>query len=90
VPENAGGEYRVTLDYACDNGSAGNACLVQVGGQSLAMKVEGTGTWDEYRGKEIGRLTLAAGRNELLVRSDGPIKGALLDLRSVRLVPVKP
>lgn len=90
VPENARGEYRVTLDYACDNDTAGNTCLVLVGGQSLAMKVEGTGTWDEYRGKEIGRLTLAAGMNELLVRSDGPIKGALLDLRSVRLVPVKP
>ena len=29
------------------------------------------------------------GQGELLVRADGPIKGALLDLRGVRLVPVK-
>jgi putative membrane-bound dehydrogenase-like protein len=90
VPASAGGEYRVTLDYACDNGAAGNTARVQISGQSLTFKVEGTGTWDEYRGKEIGKVSLAAGHGELLVQSDGQIKGALFDLRSVRLVPVKP
>ena len=66
------------------------AVIVEVAGQSLAMKVEGTGSWDDYRGKELGIVKLPAGPGELLVRSDGPIKAALLDLRSVRLVPIKP
>jgi len=90
VPAEAGGEYRLTLDYACDDPAAGNTVIVEVAGQSLALKVEGTGSWDNYRGKELGVVKLPAGPGELLVRSDGPIKAALLDLRSVRLVPVKP
>jgi putative membrane-bound dehydrogenase-like protein len=90
VPADAGGEYRVTLDYACDDLAAGNTVIIEVAGQSLSLKVEGTGSWDNYRGKEIGVVKLPAGPGELLVRSDGPIKAALLDLRSVRLVPIKP
>jgi putative membrane-bound dehydrogenase-like protein len=88
VPE-GGGEYRLTLDYACDDPAAGNTVIVEVAGQSLAMKVEGTGSWDNYRGKELGIVKLPPGPGELLVRSDGPIRAALLDLRSVRLTPVK-
>ena len=34
-------------------------------------------------------LKLAEGRNELVVRSSGPIKNALFDLGGMRLVPVK-
>jgi hypothetical protein len=34
-------------------------------------------------------VTLPAGPGELIVRSEGPVKGALLDLRGVRLTPVK-
>jgi putative heme-binding domain-containing protein len=89
VPADGGGEYRMSLDYACDDAAAGNTVVVQVAGQSLAMKVEGTGSWDNYRGKEIGLVKLPAGPGELLVQSGGPIKSALLDLRSVRLTPVK-
>jgi hypothetical protein len=34
-------------------------------------------------------VKLPAGSGELVVKSDGPIKTALLDLRGVRLAPVK-
>lgn len=85
----AGGDYRLSLDYACADSAARNSVAVQVGGQTFAAKVTGTGTWDDYRGLNLGTVTLAAGKNELLVKSDGPIKSALLDLRGVRLVPVK-
>jgi putative heme-binding domain-containing protein len=89
VPASGGGEYRVTLDYACDDPAAGNTVIVEAAGQSLALPVEGTGSWDNYRGKEIGVVKLPPGPGELLVRPSGPIKAALLDLRSVRLSPVK-
>ena len=85
----AEGEYRVVLDYACAEEAAGNSVVVTVAGQTLGCVVESTGTWDDYRGKDLGVVKLPAGQGELLVRSDGPIKGALLDLRGVRLAPVK-
>jgi hypothetical protein len=81
------GEYSVTLDYACERGSAGNSLVVMVAGQTLGCVVEGTGSWDDYRGKNLGVVKLTAGPGELLIKSDGPINGALIDLRGIRLAP---
>ncbi|MEX2175575.1 MAG: PVC-type heme-binding CxxCH protein [Pirellulaceae bacterium] len=85
----AAGEYRVVLDYACETIAAGNGARVIVAGQTLGCVVEGTGTWDDYRGKDLGVIKLPEGPGELVVRSDGPINHALFDLRGVRLAPVK-
>lgn len=89
VPPDGAGTYRVTLDYACAESAAGNVVLVEVGGQTLSAVVPATGSWDEFRGLNLGTVQLPAGRGELLVRSGGPIRQALLDLRSVRLTPVR-
>lgn len=86
----AAGRYRAILDYACADNMQGNRFVLQSGSQQLTWKVEGTGSWDNYRGKEIGVLELPEGEVEVVVRSDGAIQGALLDLRSIRLAPVKP
>ncbi|HEX8916693.1 MAG TPA: PVC-type heme-binding CxxCH protein [Humisphaera sp.] len=87
------GTYDVYLDYACERPNHGNTVAVQVGsGQAadakVSWKVEPTENWDAYRRVEVGRLKLDAGRQRVTVRSDGAIKGALLDLRGVELVPV--
>ena len=84
------GKYQVTLDYASEDGAAGDRFVVQVGSQSLAGQVEGTGTWDNYRAKSVGTLELPAGVVELVMRGEGPIKSALIDLRGIRLTRVKP
>jgi putative heme-binding domain-containing protein len=81
-------EYRVVLDYACENSVAGNSVVVTVAGQTVGGIVTGTGSWDDYAGKDLGTVKLPAGPGELVIRSGGPIKGALLDLRGVRLAPV--
>jgi len=86
----AAGRYRAILDYACADNMQGNRFVLQSGSQQLTWKVEGTGSWANYRGKEIGVLELPEGEVEVVVRSDGAIQGALLDLRSIRLAPVKP
>lgn len=89
VPAGGAGSYRVTLEYSCDNASAGNTVVVEANGQSLTGTVASSGGWDKYRGWNLGTLKLEEGRGELLVRSSGPIKGALFDLGGIRLVPVK-
>lgn len=81
-------EYRVVIDYACENSTAGNSIVVTVAGQTVGGVVTGTGSWDDYSGKDLGSVKLPAGAGELVIRSGGPIKGALLDLRGVRLAPV--
>lgn len=83
----APGSYRVTLDYACHNDAAGDAFVLEVAGQSLTGRIEGTGTWDNYRGKSLGEVQLPQGQVELQFRSAGPVRHALLDLREIRLAP---
>jgi len=82
------GRYRVRIDWACDNSSAGNTLLLELGPQRLEHTVVGTGDWDTYNTAEIGEVTLAPGAHRLELHSSGKVKGALLDLRSVELRPV--
>jgi hypothetical protein len=83
------GKYAVWLDYACLGRHAGNSYLLRVGLNQLSGKVKGTGTWDDYRQDPIGEVTLSAGPQQLMLRSAGPIRKYLMDLRAVKLVPVK-
>jgi hypothetical protein len=89
VPAGGAGEYRITLDYSCADDSAGNTAVIEVAGQSLTGRVESSGGWDKYRGWNFGSVTLPEGRNEIVVRSSGPIKRALFDLGGIRMVPTK-
>lgn len=83
------GKYAVSLDYACDNGAAGQSLVVEVAGQRLTAAVRGTGNWDTYRQLALGKVELPAGATRLTVRPEGPLKGPLIDLKSVRLRPLK-
>jgi putative membrane-bound dehydrogenase-like protein len=82
------GRYAVWFDYACENGAAGNAYELRGGDSRLTGKVAGTGTWDDYKQERIGEVTLASGRQQVVLRGVGKIKGALIDLKGIRLVPV--
>jgi putative heme-binding domain-containing protein len=81
------GKYRVSLDYACADGTAGNRYRLEVAGQVLTGEIEGTGNWDSYRSTGIGTLDLPAGEIEVTMRSDGPLRSYLMDLRGIALRP---
>src|SRR5262249_50675470 len=61
----AAGKYSVTLDYACENSSAGNTFVLEADNGQLLGKVASTGTWDNYKTSNIGEITLAAGQQRL-------------------------
>jgi putative heme-binding domain-containing protein len=79
--------FDVYLTYACADDSAGNAYVLEGGDQAIGGKVAGTRGWDHYQRVKIGTLRLGAGATGLTLRPDGPLKGALLDLRALYLVP---
>ena len=87
------GRYNVWIYYACANYSAGNTLTINYrderDGEARweTHKVIGTGSWDDYRGELIGLLTLKAGTQEIVIRAEGRIRGALLDLKKVELAP---
>ncbi|MAG93455.1 MAG: dehydrogenase [Planctomycetaceae bacterium] len=85
------GRFEVWLEWACANNTAGNTYLLEVNTSRLSGAVAGTGNgWSKFLRKKIGELELKPGLQSLVFRSDGEItKQALLDLRSIQLVPVK-
>ena len=82
------GQFSLSLDYACDASSAGNRFLIHCGDQQLEGLSESTGTWDNYRSKQVGRLYLPAGRSRIVIRGDGLQQGYLMDLHQMVLQPV--
>lgn len=80
--------FDVYLDLACANDSAGNTLVFDGADPPLRAAVAGTGGWDRYALRKLGTVKLPAGASRLVVRPDGPVRGALADLRTVYLVPV--
>ncbi len=81
------GDYAVWFDWACDPSVAGGRFALEAGAASFGGAVAGTGNWDTYRREKLGDLSLKAGQQRIVLRSDGKPNGALIDVRSIRLVP---
>jgi hypothetical protein len=82
------GTYEVYLDCACAAGSAGNEYVVSTGGNELTGRVNATGPdWSNYRQVKVGELRLEAGTQRVTMRPSGEVRGALIDLRTLALVP---
>ena len=60
---------------------------MESGAARLAGRVDPTGNWDTYRQIRIGAIDLPAGDQRLVFRSAGAVRGALIDLKSIRLTP---
>lgn len=86
VPEP--GRYTLFMDAACASGSAGNRFVVEIGDDSLNGTVAATGSdWSVYRQSALGTLQLNAGLQRVICRPDGPMQGAMFDLRAFALAP---
>ena len=81
-------EFDVYLDYACANDSAGNRFAIDGVEPALRGKIAGTGGWDRYVLVKLGTVKLPTGAGRITFRPDGPVKGALLDLRTLYRVPL--
>jgi putative membrane-bound dehydrogenase-like protein len=84
------GKYAVWLDWACADSSAGKPFLVSGGASDVTGKVEGTGDWDHYKQAKVGEIVLTAGAQRLTFKPGRKLSSsAFIDLKSVKLVPVK-
>jgi len=83
------GDYQVQIEYACPPDTAGSAFSISANGQSADGTTEDTGDWQKYRATLLtGKLALTAGANTITVKAQTMPHGAVMNLRSVTLIPV--
>lgn len=83
------GSYRVQLLQGCGKGQGGSTVRLIVAGQTLEHSVEDTGHFQNFVEKTVGTVTLEkAGDQVLEIRALKKAKGAVMDVRQVRLDPL--
>ncbi len=84
------GKYEVHLEWSVSDEEAGKPFLFEAGDRQLNGTVGRTGSWETFKTEKIGRIRLLAGRQKMVFKPNSKFeKGALLDLREVKLVPIK-
>lgn len=81
------GHWKVELEYACDNSTAGNLIKFSTGTRLLSGRVPGSGSWDNYTTWTVGTIDLRQGLQQLTVRAPHKPSQALIDLKTIRLTP---
>ena len=83
-----GGRFRVEVDLACRDESAGAAVEFEVEGGSgaLAFTVPATGGWQSYRTVAIGEVAIPMGSHRAILRAKSKPGEAVVNVRAVRLV----
>lgn len=80
-------EYEIYLEWASDDQSVGNVATIEGFDAPINAVIEGTGGYGKFNTKRIGRSRLQAGKNRIVVSSNGPMKsGPLMALRGIYLV----
>jgi hypothetical protein len=81
------GSFKVILLQGCGKGQGGSAVQVVAAGQTLDYTVEDTGHFQNFVERPAGTLKIdKAGEFTLEIRAVKKAKGAVMDVRQVRLV----
>ncbi|HSG70463.1 MAG TPA: hypothetical protein VLA12_08615 [Planctomycetaceae bacterium] len=87
---NKPGEFDVEVLQGCGKGHGGSEVSVLVDGQKLEFEVEDTGHFQNFKPRVIGRVKLAErGSSTLAIIPIKKASVAVMDVRQVRLIPVK-
>lgn len=82
------GSYKVILEYACEPASEGSEIELSNGSDVIKWRVSRTEGWTSFRTTEIGRIRIVAGGFPVSLRAKSKPGLAVMNLKSVRFVPV--
>lgn len=84
------GEYEVYLEWSVSNEEAGKEFILEAKDNRLTGVVGKSGSWETFKNENVGKIRLSGGNQKIVFRSKTKFdKGALLDLRKIKLVAVK-
>ncbi len=80
------GRYEVQVTYSCAP-HAGGEFAIHAGSSIARAKTENTGDWQSFTTVKLGTLEVVNDNTTLSLRPTGEIRHALMNLKSVRLIP---
>jgi len=84
------GRFNVEITYACEQGAGGSEYSVGIAGQELGGTIRETGSWTDFVSEKLGTVKIdKAGTCTLTVKPKTMPKGAVMNLKSIALVPIK-
>jgi len=84
------GSFNVEITFACERGNDGSDYTVIIAEQELSGTVRETGSWTEFVSEKIGTVKIGkAGVYTLTVKPKTMPRGAVMNLKSITLVPIK-
>ncbi|HEX7653150.1 MAG TPA: hypothetical protein VF607_06565, partial [Verrucomicrobiae bacterium] len=84
------GDYELELWQGCGKGNGGSEVLVELAGQKFSFVVQDTGHFQNFVPRKLGQVHLLDGPEySLTVRPQRKQGGAIMDIRQVKLIPVK-
>jgi len=87
IPET--GIYEASIEYSVDNLEAGKQFILFSSSANLKGIVARSGSWETYKLVKVGTIKLNKGIQKITFKSQTKfVKGAILDLREVRLIKV--
>jgi len=84
------GSFNVEITFACTPDSGGSEYSVSVAEQELSGTVRETGSWTDFVSEKLGTVKIGkAGVYTLAVKPKTMPRGAVMNLKSITLVPIK-
>jgi alpha-L-fucosidase len=84
------GTFNAAMTFACAAGWGGSEYTLSVAKQKISCKVKDTGSWTNFVTEKLGTVKIAKpGTYNLAVKPETMPSGAVMNLKSVTLVPVK-
>ncbi len=82
------GEYKVEWEWSVSDKASGNNWQLLTNGEKvLSGKVHKSGGWEDFKTEKIGNISLSAADTKIVLKSEGELKQALMDLRVIRFIP---
>jgi lysophospholipase L1-like esterase len=84
------GTFDVVVWQGCGTGQGGSDVAVEAGGDRLPFVVEETGHFQNFVPRHVGRVTLQTpGTHTLAIKPQKKKAGAVMDIRTLQLVPAQ-
>jgi len=83
------GVYQVEMEWSVSDEEAGKAIKLIVDGEECTVTIGKSGSWETFKTATVGTIKVSEGKHRfMIVPADPNLNGHLMDVRTVRLIPI--